>query len=88
MITWSASGWLLVGALVLVTLIFLRRPLLRLCKLFVRSAVALGFLAVLGRVGPLAGITLGVNWLNAFLLGILGIPGFGLLLMMHWLLAV
>ena len=30
------------------------------------------------------GLSLGVNLFNALVLGLLGIPGFGLLLMMNW----
>jgi inhibitor of the pro-sigma K processing machinery len=37
------------------------------------------------RVGGLLGVTLGVNWINALILGLLGIPGLGLLLMFRWL---
>ena len=36
----------------------------------------------------LLGISLGVNPINALVLGTLGIPGFGLLLMLQWLLQV
>ena len=34
--------------------------------------------------GQLLGVKLGVNLLNALVLGALGIPGFGLLLMLQW----
>jgi len=34
------------------------------------------------------GVNLGVNLLNALVLGVLGAPGFGLLLLMNWALAV
>ena len=35
-------------------------------------------------VGGLIGVTLGVNLFNALVLGVLGAPGFGLLLMLPW----
>ncbi|MEM5781420.1 MAG: pro-sigmaK processing inhibitor BofA family protein [Lawsonibacter sp.] len=41
-------------------------------------------LALLSQIGHLLGISLGVNLVNALVLGLLGIPGFGLLLMLQW----
>ena len=38
----------------------------------------------LGQVSPLIGVSLGVNPVNALVLGVLGAPGFGLLLMLQW----
>jgi len=48
--------------------------------------VALGLCCAL--VGGLVGLHLGVNLVNALVLGVLGVPGFGLLLMLNWALAV
>jgi len=47
----------------------------------------LGFLALwlIGKVGPLIGIYLGFNLLNAVVIGILGLPGTALLLVLRWL---
>ncbi|MBO5339688.1 MAG: pro-sigmaK processing inhibitor BofA family protein [Oscillospiraceae bacterium] len=87
MTDWTAAPWLAGAALALILLVLLRRPLARLWRLALRSTAGLAVLAALSRFGPLMGITLGVNWVNALVLGILGIPGFGLLLMMQWLLA-
>lgn len=67
-----------------VLLFLLRRPLTRLLRLLLRSA---GGLAVLALLNPL-GLSVGVNWLNALVLGLLGAPGFGLLLLMPWLVQV
>ena len=61
-------------------------PLGRLIRLAVRSAVGLAVLALFGPVGQLIGVSLGVNLVNALVLGVLGIPGFGLLLMLQWVL--
>ena len=81
----AMAAWGL-GLLVLcILLVLLRRPLRKLLALLGRSALGLAVLAVFSRVGPLIGVTLGVNPLNALVLGLLGVPGFGLLLMLHWL---
>ena len=55
---------------------------MRLLRLLGRSALALGFLAVLGRSGVLPGFIPGANFLNALGLGVLGAPGFALLLLL------
>lgn len=78
--------WLIGLTLILTALFLLRRPLGRLWRLGVRSAGGLALLAAFSRIGPLLGISLGVNWLNALVLGLLGLPGLGLLLMLQWVL--
>ena len=60
----------------------LRRPLGRLLRLAVRSSVGLAALALLNQIG----LGLGVNLVNALILGVLGVPGLGLLLMLQWVL--
>jgi len=82
----SALPWLTGLLLILTALLVLHRPLGLLWKLGVRSAGGLAVLAVFSRIGRLLGISLGVNWLNALVLGLLGLPGFGLLLMLQWIL--
>lgn len=80
------APWLAGFALFITALLVLRRPLGRLWRLGVRSAGGLAALALLDPVGQLVGVTLGVNWVNALVLGVLGAPGFGLLLMLQWVL--
>lgn len=84
----SATPWMAVGLLVLAVLLVLHRPLGRLLSLLVRSSLGLAVLACLQQLGGLFGVTLGVNWVNALILGALGVPGFGLLLMLQWALKV
>ncbi|MCI2106737.1 MAG: pro-sigmaK processing inhibitor BofA family protein [Intestinimonas sp.] len=72
------------GLLAVAVLVILRRPLLCLGRLGVRTALGLGALAVFSRAGGLIGVTLGVNLANALALGLLGVPGFGLLLLLNW----
>ncbi|MFR6185788.1 MAG: pro-sigmaK processing inhibitor BofA family protein [Lawsonibacter sp.] len=59
-------------------------PLGQLLRLAVRSSVGLAVLALFSQVSPLIGVSLGVNPINALVLGVLGAPGFGLLLMLQW----
>lgn len=78
--------WLAVALLALSVLALLHRPLGRLIRLAARSAVGLAALALFSTVGQFIGVSLGVNLVNALILGVLGVPGFGLLLMLQWVL--
>lgn len=82
----AALLWTLAALTACFLLLVLRRPAAALLRLLGRSAVGLAALALLDRLGGLVGIGLGVNPLNALVLGLLGVPGFGLLLMLQWLL--
>ena len=75
-------GVLLLGLLLL--LVF-SRPLKWLLKLGLRSAAGLLLLAGWSASGVLPALALGVNWFNALVLGLLGGPGFGLLLLLRYL---
>ena len=77
-----ALSYLIFGIL---ALIILRRPLAWVVKLAGRSALSLGFLALWAKSGLLSGLALGVNPFNAVTLGLLGLPGLGLLLLWRWL---
>ena len=55
-------------------------------RVTLRTGLGLGALALFSSVGEAIGVHLGVNLVNALLLGVLGAPGFGLLLMLHWVL--
>lgn len=70
--------------MLIVVLVALRRPAKWLLGLVARTGVWLAALAVLGQVGGFLGLNLGVNLVNALVLGLLGLPGFGLLLLTNW----
>ena len=69
---------------VLVALVILRRPIRGLVGLAGRTGMGLMFLALFSPIGQFLGAGLGVNLFNALVLGALGAPGFGLLLMLKW----
>ena len=81
-VTGASTPWLALGLLLLAGLALLRRPLGQLLRLAVRSSVGLAALALLNQIG----LGLGVNLVNALILGVLGVPGLGLLLMLQWVL--
>ena len=79
--TLSSGIWVIPG-LILFLLLFctLFKSLFR---LLLRTVLSLGLLRLLTHVPCL---TLGVNPVNALILGVLGIPGLGLLLLLRWIL--
>lgn len=78
------AAWCLAGLLLCAALLVLRRPAARLLRLALRSSVGLAALALFSQVGGFLGVSLGVNLVNALILGTLGVPGFGLLLLLQW----
>ena len=81
---------LLAGAGVLVAAAMAARafsaPLRLLGKAAVNTLLGLGALLLLNAISPLTGLSLGLNLFNALVVGILGIPGLGLLLLVQWVL--
>ena len=84
----TALPWIVGGLLLVLSLTALWKPLKSLAKLSGRSCVGLAVLYLWSHVGGLMGMALGVNLLNALVLGLLGVPGFGLLLLLNWALVV
>jgi inhibitor of the pro-sigma K processing machinery len=82
----SVALWCAAAVAALAALVLLRRPLRLLLRLLARTAAGLVGLLAFNQVGALIGVTLGVNLLNALTLAVLGAPGFGLLLMLNWVL--
>ena len=79
--------WIAGGLILALALAAMRRPLGALVRLSLRTGVGLGVLWVLSLTGGALGLRLGVNLANALVLGVLGVPGLGLLAGMSWALA-
>lgn len=80
--------WLLIAVLALAALVVLRKPLRWLLRLLGRTLAGLAGLFAFSQIGGLLGVTLGVNLVNALVVALLGMPGFGLLLMANWALQI
>ena len=63
-----------------------RKPLKLALRVVLNSVLGLGVLWLLNSTAPVTGLTLGVNWFNALTVGVLGVPGLGLLLLVKWVL--
>ena len=81
----DGSPWLSVLVFAVLFLVIFRRPLGWLLKMLGRTALGLGFLTLWAQSGAAAGLALGVNAFNALTLGILGLPGLGLLFLFRWM---
>ena len=84
----DALPWIVGGLILALALAALRRPLNALMRLALRTGAGLGVLYLVSLIGWPVGLRLGVNLANALVLGLLGVPGFGLLVMMDWALAI
>lgn len=71
--------WCAVAAGCILATVIFHRWLAALLKLLLRTLLGGGVLAVLSLCSGITGLTLGVNPLNALVLGILGAPGLALL---------
>lgn len=72
--------------LVVVCLRLFAAPLRLALKVAFNSALGFGAVWLLNLTTSVTGLSLGLNWFNALLIGILGLPGFGLLLLVKWVL--
>lgn len=75
--------WLLLTVAALAALVFLRRPLGLLLRLLARSALGLGGIWLFNLAGGLIGVQVGMNLFTALAVGLLGLPGLGLLLLLQ-----
>ena len=61
-------------------------PLKMALRLIFHSALGFGAVWLLNMTSAVSGISLGLNVFNALTIGILGLPGLGLLLLLQWVL--
>ena len=59
-------------------------PLKLLLKVGLNTLLGLGALILLNAVSPVTGLSRGLNLFNALVVGVLGVPGLGLLLLVQW----
>ncbi|SMC72219.1 pro-sigmaK processing inhibitor BofA family protein [Papillibacter cinnamivorans] len=63
-----------------------RTPLRIAAKIILNTILGFAGLILLNLAAPFTGIALGVNLFNAVVIGVLGLPGFALLLLVRWIL--
>lgn len=72
------------GLLVLLFRVF-KTPLKWVLKLLLNTLFGFLGLLILNFLGGFIGLSLGVNWFNAIVVGVLGVPGIVLLLLVKYL---
>lgn len=77
--------WMMAGLAAIFALLLFWRQVKWVLRLLLRTGIGGILLALFSPVGELFGISLGVNLINALVLGALGLPGLGLLLGLSWL---
>lgn len=65
-----------------------RKPAKFIVKLLLNILYGFIALVLINLVGAFIGVTIGINWLNAAIVGIFGVPGVALLLILQWLLLI
>lgn len=76
--------WPVVLLIAICGVFIFHKALKQLLTLAFRTALGGLFLALIAPLSSWLGFGLGVNLFNALVLGLLGAPGFGLLLMLRW----
>ena len=73
-------------ALLFLTAKVLSAPLRIAVRAALNALLGLGALLLVEATGSITGLSLGVNLINAVIVGILGVPGLGLLFLAQWVL--
>lgn len=84
-VEWAALA-LLGLFLVMAAVRLFKSPLRLVLRVGVNAVLGLAALWLLNLTSDFTGFSLGVNWFNALTVGILGVPGFCLLLLVKWVL--
>lgn len=80
-------GIAVVGVIAVVLVLRLLSAPIRLAfKLLINALVGFAVLLVVNFAGGMVGLSLGINWLNALIVGVLGAPGVALLLLLKYFL--
>lgn len=82
----KAATGLVIAFLAVTCLRLVSTPLKMVLRVALNSALGFGALWLLQYTSAISGITLGLNLFNALVIGVLGLPGLGLLVLLQWVL--
>ncbi|MCL2408657.1 MAG: pro-sigmaK processing inhibitor BofA family protein [Oscillospiraceae bacterium] len=71
--------------LILLGLAIIKFPIKIIFKLLLNTALGFVALLLINAAGSLIGVAIAVNWINAAIVGILGVSGVALILLLQWL---
>lgn len=84
----TANPWIIaVAVIALLTVFFMifKTSIKIAFKILLNAVIGFVLLFVFNTLGNIIGVTLAINWINALVAGILGIPGIALLLVLQWM---
>lgn len=84
----SAVSLVLVAVAVLLMIKLFLKPMKWILKLLLNTGLGFVLLLIVNFVGSWVNISLGINWLNALVVGIFGLPGAALLILVNWLMGL
>ena len=70
--------------LVLIAVFIFTKPIRLIFKLLINTAVGFAALWIINKLGADFGIALAVNWQNAVVTGVFGVPGVAVLIALRW----
>ncbi len=79
----KVAGIVLV-VLVLLAVFILTKPIRFILKILINTGIGYVALLLINRFGAEYGIALGIDWVNAVVTGVFGIPGVAALLALKW----
>ena len=80
-------GIAVVGIIAVILIVKLRSAPIRVAfKMLINALVGFAVLFLLNFAGEFVGLSLGINWINAVVVGVLGAPGVVLLLLLKYFL--
>jgi len=84
----TIGTFIIAALLILLCIKILRKPLGCLVRLVINTIGGFIALIIVNFLGGFIGISIGINWINALIIGIFGLPGVGFLLVFQWLLTL
>ena len=81
----STGTVIIIAVLIIVLFFILKTPVKIILKLILNTVIGFGALFLINYLGGMIGISIAVNWLNAVIVGVLGVPGVALILLLLWL---
>jgi len=73
------------GVLILLVLAIIKFPIKIIFKLIINAVLGFVILLILNYAGGFIGVTVAVNWINAVIVGVFGVPGVVLILLLQWI---
>jgi inhibitor of the pro-sigma K processing machinery len=75
----------ILAILILAVFVILRKPFKIVLKLVLNTVIGFAALFAINFLGSFIGVSVAVNWINAAVVGVFGIPGVALILLIQWI---